>query len=151
VTPMSAIVPGTVADNELLYRRIPARFVQILPNGTLRATSQAFADRVFETSVNRAVLCQHRPESIRNDPSDGVASFIAADVRCFLEQRDARGAVIGSCGVDVLPAPERENAAHAVIVILPPCPPDKLFRKLCSRLALLAEQRDWEIVPQLSQ
>jgi hypothetical protein len=139
-----------VVDDEQLYRRVPIRFIQGLPDGTLRATSQAFADRTFETSVDRARFCPNGPRDTRRDPTDGVLSLLAGAVRTPLEQRDAKGSVIGSCDIDVLPAPLPENAAHAVIVITPPCPPDRLFRKLCARLALLAEQRPWEIAPQLT-
>jgi hypothetical protein len=139
-----------VADGEQLYRRVPIRFIQFLPDGTLRATSQAFADRTFETSVDRARLCPNGPRDTRRDPTDGVLSLLAGAVRTPLEQRDAKGSIIATCTIEVLAAPLPENTAHALIVIMPPCPPDRLFRKLCARLALLAEQRPWEIPPQMT-
>jgi hypothetical protein len=138
-----------VADDEQIYRRVPIRFVQVLPDGMLRATSQAFADRAFEISVDRARLCSNGPRDTQRDPSDGVLGLVVGVVRAPLEQRDAKGGVVATCNIDVLPAPLLENAAHALIVIMPPCPPDRLFRKLCARLALLAEQHPWEIAPRV--
>jgi hypothetical protein len=40
-----------------------------------------------------------------------------------------------------------DNPAHAEIHTIPDCPDKKVFRKLCERLAQLANERSWEIEP----
>jgi hypothetical protein len=147
-----------VTDDEILYRRVPyGRNLYILqPDGTVRFSSQAFSDRSFRPSVDRAKLCYHDPRRTQHEASDGVTSLVVHDVRSIdtIVQNDKDGKPIRTFGVDVehvpiLNHPELpDNPAHAEIHTVPECPDKKIFRKLCERLAQLASKRSWEIEPQ---
>ena len=147
------IVP--VADNEILYRRIPRieGLYVIQADGTVKVSSAAFSDRSFRPSVDRAELCHNDPKKNQHEPSDGVVSVITGDVRSTdtVVQNDKDGKTIRSFDVDVEPVPILnhpklpDNPAHAEVYITPPCPNKTVFRKLAERLAQLANERRWEI------
>lgn len=138
-----------VADGEVLYRRVPRQYYTVAPDNTLKVTSQAFAERNQRPSVNRADLCNHDPVPMCNGPTDGVVSIVTKDVRDTdtVVQNDARGRPIQIYYVDVDPAPLADNPAHAEIYVQPQCPTPNVFRKLCTRLARLANERAWEVYP----
>lgn len=142
-----------VADDEVLYRRVPHRPGHFLDeNGRVRVTSQAFSDRRFRPSVDRAKLCGHDPSHTRAAPTDAVASLVARQVRGIdtVEQRNEKGEVILRHSIDVEPRPIRDdpvlpdNPAHAEIFAVPEFQNERTFRKLRESLALLAE---WQIPP----
>src|SRR5438128_11449008 len=86
-----------VADDEVLYRRVPHRpghFVD--ENGHVRVTSQAFSDRRFRPSVDRAKRCGHDPSHTQAAPTDAVVSLVAWQVRGIdtVEERNEKGAGI---------------------------------------------------------
>ena len=64
-----SIVP--VADNEILYRRIPCieGLYVIQADGTVKVSSAAFSDRSFRPSVDRAELCHNDPKETQHDQS----------------------------------------------------------------------------------
>lgn len=138
-----------VADDELLYRRVPAGCYARQPDGTLLILSVAFADRAFRPSVDRAALRGHDPRGMVAAPTDGVVGVVAADVRATdsVDQRDAKGQLVRVLYVDVEPVPLPENPAHAEIFVRPDCPTQGVFRKLCNRLARLANERAWAVRP----
>jgi hypothetical protein len=150
-----SIVP--VADDEILYRRIPygKGLYAIQTNGTVRISSQAFSDRNFRPSVDRAELCHNDPRRTQRELSDGVASILTANVRSIdtVVQNDENRKTIQAFAVDVEHAPIinhpelPDNLAHAEIHTNPECPNKTVFRKLCEKLAQLASERPWEIEP----
>lgn len=147
-----------VADDEILYRRIPhgKNLYVVQSDGTVKFSSQAFADRSFRPSVDRAELRHYDPHLTQKDPSDGVASVITKDVRSIdtVVQNDEKGNPIRIFCADVEHVPIMnhpdlpDNLAHAEIYLIPECSNKTVFRKFCERLALLAGERPWEIEPQ---
>jgi hypothetical protein len=139
-----------VAEDEVLYRRIPQSkdLYAKQANGTIKVSSQAFSDRAYRPSVDRANLCDHNPRHTQLAPSDAVVSLVTHDVRSIdtIERNDQHGNPIQSFRVDVESVPMPENRAHAEICTLPECD-QKTFRRLREALALLANQREWEIEP----
>ena len=150
-----SIVP--VADEENLYRRVPhgMNLYVIQTDGKVKISSQAFADRSFRPSVDRAELCDHDPRRTQHKLSDGVASVVTRDVRSIdtVVQNDKHGNPNQTFSIDVEHVPILndpmlpDDPAHAEIHTIPECPDKKVFRKLCERLAQLASERPWEIEP----
>lgn len=139
-----------VKDDELLYRRVQARRKLKVrqPDGTFRVSSQAFNDRYYRPSVNRAELCNYDPRLVQFEPTDGVVSLVTRDVRAIdhLIQYDSKQQPIQKYNVDVEHVPEPDNFAHAEIYMIPTTEnPKAVFHKLIERLAQLASQRAWEI------
>jgi hypothetical protein len=126
-----------IADEELLYRRV-LRDHLVREDGALRISSQAFADRSMQPSVDRAELCDHDPRWTQQEPTNGVLSLLAADVRGTLPQRDERGRETGVYAIDVKPDPLPDNPAHALIYAEPPFATRSVFRRLLERLAQMA-------------
>jgi len=147
------IIP--VADDEVLYRRVPRveGLYIIQAGGTIKVSSAAFSDRSFRPSVNRAELCHNDPGETQRDPSDGVVSVVAGDVRSIdtVVRNDGKGNLIQAFGVDVehvpiINHPELpDNPAHAEIYLIPTSSNKAVFRRLCERLTQLANERPWEI------
>ena len=139
-----------IADDEILYRRVPndTTFYKVV-DGKIQVSSQAFSDRNFRPSVDRAKLRENDPRHTQRKPSDGIVSVITQDVRAIhgLVQNDKEAR---SFTVDVEHAPifndpvEPDNPAHAEIHTIPMCD-KKVFRKLIERLAQLAKARPWEM------
>jgi hypothetical protein len=141
--------PLPIADDELLYRRVRREDYRWQPDGTPLALSVAFADRRYRPSVNRAALCNYDPSVLVAAPTDGVVGIHAAEVRATDEivQNDAHGRPLRAYLADVEPVPLPDNLAHAEIVLHPDCDTVSVFRKLCTRLARLANARPWELYP----
>lgn len=144
-----AIVDGDadrVDDEELLYRRLTVGLgYKRLPDGQLRISASAFADRGRRPSVDRAKLRDNDPSLTRLHQTDAVASLIAAQVRHIqVSTNDSDGKPILAHAVDVEPVPLDENPAHAEIFALPFPDKDKTFERIRTSLAQLAR---WEIEP----
>ena len=138
-----------VTDDELLYRRVRSEDYRWQADGTPLVLSVAFADRRSRPSVNRASLCGHDPTVLVVAPTDGVVGILVADVRATdtVVQNDARGRPLHAYLVDIEPVPLPDNPAHAEIFLHPDCDTVSVFRKLCTRLARLANARPWELIP----
>ncbi len=148
-----SIIP--VDDVEILYRRI--RHVEglyvVQADGTAKVSSAAFSDPNFRPSVDRAELFHNDPTKTQRDPSDGVVSIVAGNVRSIdtVVQNDKAGKIIQTFDVDIEHVPilnhptMPDNPAHAEICMIPSCPNKSVFRKLSERLAQLANGRPWEI------
>lgn len=106
-----------VEDGEILYRRIQAgkKYKVPQPDGTFRLSSMAFGDPAYRPSVNRAELCGNDPSKTQINPTDGVVSLIACDVRAIdrVVQHDRNGEPIFTHNIDVEHMPEPQNFAHA--------------------------------------
>ena len=123
-----SIVP--VADNEILYRRIPCieGLYVIQADGTVKVSSAAFSDRSFRPSVDRAELCHNDPKETRHEPLDGVVSVVTRHVRSIdtVVQNDKAGKVIQTFNVEIEHVPILshptlpDNPAHAEIYTIPP-------------------------------
>jgi len=144
-----------VADDEILYRRVPRiEGLYVIQNDkTVRVSTAAFSDRAFRPSVDRARLHQHNPKRIQREPSDGVVSVVTLDVRSIdtvvQQDKDKNTLQIFTVDVEHVPilndAVLPDNLAHAEIYTKPPCPNRSIFRKLAERLAQLANERGWDI------
>ena len=141
----------TVADVELLYRRVPDRaenFPIDAPSGIRRLSSTAFSDRYFHPSVDRADLCEHKPAHVQSDPTDGVVSLCVHQIRTIEAVRnDANGREVQRYIADVEPNPLNGNKAHAEILVNPAISSETktVFKKIIERLSRLAVM--WEIAP----
>ncbi len=140
-----------ITDDEVLYRRVPSNMkglLKTLPDGTLKVSSQAFLDRNYRPSVDRAKLRNFNPSQTLGPFLGGVVSVITGDVRSIVDLVQPPL----SMKVDVEPKPiiddpiEPDNPAHAEIYTNPICS-RSAFQRLCERLALLANSRPWEIEP----
>lgn len=148
------MLKNTVTDDEILYRRVPHdRNFLVVRDGKMRVSSQAFADRFFRPSVDRAKLCENDPRHTQRQQSDAVVSIVTGNVRAIdnITKTGSDGQV-QKFDIDVEHMPivnyplEPDNLAHAEIHTKPEC--DKnIFRKLKERLAQLANERLWEIEP----
>jgi hypothetical protein len=148
------VVEDFVADNELLYRCV---FYQTsdgtktykLEGDKIYVSTSAFRDASSAPSVDRAILCEYDPTYTQKNPKDGVVSLICQEVRLIdsVVQKDSKGREEFAYKIDVLPRPIPENKAHAQIEPTPAYRSKSVFRKLLERLAFLANQREWEILP----
>ncbi len=140
-----------ITDEEILYRCLfPGMdMYEFRPDGTLKITSQAFADREGKASVDRAELCDNNPRHTLVDPMGGVVSVVAGDVRSITNADITRNNRGGPFKVEVEHVPLPENDAHAEIYTIPPFTDadKKTYRRLRIALAQLAEARQCEIFP----
>ena len=131
-----------VGDEEELYRSVrPSEIIRDEEGHPQRASSQAFADRQQEVSVDRARLCDHAPRRARKSETDAVVVLLAGEVRRIrtLIQREEQGREIGLYSIDLRPDPLPDNPAHALIVADPRFATRSLFKRLQERLALIAQ------------
>lgn len=146
-----------ISDDEVLYRRVPSNIkglLKIQPDGTVKVSSQAFQEPNRRPSVDRAKIRENDPWKTLGSYTGGVISIITFDVRSIdiLVQYDKNQNPTGPIKVDVKPDPifddpiEPDNPAHAEIYTDPICSKNA-FQRLCERLALLANNRPWEIEP----
>ncbi len=147
-----------VHDDEVLFRCVffedverPKRYV--LDDGTLRVTSAAFLDRNMQISVDRASLCENNPTHTQKNESDGVIMFVAHEIRAVDDLKKSGGnkdkPAIDYI-MDVVPAPEEENPAHAELRANPhfdEIDRKKAFRTLRYKLAEIANRHGWLIKP----
>jgi hypothetical protein len=149
------MISDVVQDTEVLYRRIPADrdLYTLREDGSIEVHSSAFSDREFRISVDRAKLCGYNPRYTLRGEKGGVVSLLARDV-CNTEgltRNDQQGRAIQHFAIEIDPAPLENNSAHAEIYAIPPftrADRKSAFRRLCQRLAYLAEARAWEIWPE---
>jgi len=142
-----------VDDNELLYRRIPAgwNLYKIGADGKIEISSQAFADRELRVSVDRAKLCGNNPQHTLGDKPGGVVTLLASEVRNIDDLvRNAPGGNVTRFKIEIEPVPLFNNPAHAEIYANPQfteADKRRAFKRLCQRLAQLAESTPWAIPP----
>ena len=143
-----------VDPDEILYRRILAgrKLYNYLPDGTIKISSMAFTDQEFKISVDRAKLCTNDPRYTLGYELGGVVSLVTRDIQDItdLTRNNQKGETIEQFKIDVEPDPLPNNDAHAVIFATPEfTKADKqaAFKRLCKRLARLAGERQWEILP----
>lgn len=146
---------NSITDDEILYRRVPSgrNLYEILSDGTIRLSSQAFYESGHRPSVDRAKLRNYDPKLTLGQFSGGVVSFVTLDVRSItIDVLDKQINSSYHYVVDVEPAPVfdhptlTDNPAHAEIYTIPLCD-KKAFKILRERLLQLANARSWEIVP----
>lgn len=144
-----------VQDDEVLYRRVlyGVSHYRII-DGKPKLSSQAFTDRNQAPSVDRATLRGNDPYLTQKNPTDSVVSLLTSDVRATDTVKTFENGVpkiiykIDVVSVPLIGIPgENDNSAHAEIRPNPEYKGDKPFRKLLERLALLANDRKWEIPP----
>jgi hypothetical protein len=137
-----------VKDQEKLYRSIaPYRNPYKKIDGKLRISSQAFSDRNYEPSVDRAELCAHNPHYTKKSETAGVVYLLAKDVRDEkIFSKQPTGDI--NYSLDVKAAPSQNNKAHALIIGIPKYKTSNIFRKAQERLAILAEKNGWRLIPE---
>jgi hypothetical protein len=147
-------VEDFVADNESLYRCVfhqtsDGTQTYKIENDKAYISTAAFRDSSSAPSVDRACLCNHDPTYTQKSPQDGIISLISREVRLInsIIQKDSKGREEFTYKIDVLPRPLPDNVAHAQIEPTPAYRSKSVFRKLLERLAFLANQREWEILP----
>lgn len=143
-----------VADDEFLYRCVFYRTsdgtkTYKVESGQVYVSISAFRDSSLAPSVDRAILCEYNPTYTQKNLEDGVVSLICQDVRLIdsVVQKDSKGKEEFTYKIDVLPRRLPNNDAHAQIEPTPTYRSKSVFRKLLERLAFLANQREWEILP----
>jgi len=148
------VVENFVADDELLYRCVFYTTSDGSKNYKLEGSqvvvsSQAFRDIFSSPSVDRAIFCSYNPTYTQKNVEDGVISLICQSVRLIddVVQRDSKENEEFKYKIDVFPRPLLDNEAHAQIEPTPAYRNKNIFRKLRERLAFLANQRSWEILP----
>lgn len=135
-----------VEDHEILYRRVvfdPLCF-QETEEG-LKVRPQAFRDREYQPSVDRAKLCNHNPKYTQGDLRNGVVSLVTGEVRSIANVVKGKPPI--QYEVDVVYDPLPDNSAHAEIRTHPKIRSKKVFKRLRISLAILANRRGWLIPP----
>lgn len=130
-----------VAGEERLYRSVrSSEIIRDASGQALRASSQAFADRHQQVSVNRAALSDHDPHSTQKSRSDAVVELVAGEVRAIrsLVRLADQGREVGLYTIGVRPDPLPDNTAHAVSYAHPQFASRSLFKKLQEQLAYMA-------------
>lgn len=136
-----------IADAEILYRRVlsDSKFTT-LDSGTLFVAPAAFFDRNKQPSVDRATLCNHDPSYAQaDDERTGVVQLVALDVRNLELRKEGNNPV--EYAADVIADPIALNPAHAEIRTDPTISSSKVFKRLRTGLAILANQHGWLIEP----
>jgi len=141
-----------VDDNEQLYRRVLKEHYTV-EGGVLRISSQAFSDRRWEPSVDRARLREFDPRRTQVSADSGVVSIVARDVRAITQVTRQQDNVTTVFMPDPIEDPisasqgVEANPAHAVIVTNPRIPNGSTFRKLLEALSYLANKTGWVLPP----
>ncbi len=93
---------SSIADDEVLWRRIIPSWLQHEPNGNLRPQSVAFIDRhTGEVSVHLASIMRDPTIALRGHPEDSLTSIRAGYPR--------------SLGYAIVSDPKPEDSSHALI------------------------------------
>lgn len=131
-----------IEDEELLYRRILPAYIDWTKYPP-EPRSEAFSDRNFRVSVDRALLCDHDPTHTQEEGENFVCCLVTLDVRKIHEvvKGDSKGGVSVQYEVDVEPQPLSHNQAHAEIFALPYISTRQVFRRLRHALQRLSS---WE-------
>lgn len=137
-----------IGNEERLFRRIFAQEKYghyEYKNGRIHLTDNAFNDREYEPSVDRATLCKHGAESAKNPRNvsggekNGVAVLVAKEIRSIPPE------IVAGKAVDVEYRPT-QNPAHSVILGRPSFT-DLDFDLLKAQLCILANSRKLAIKP----
>lgn len=141
-----------VEDDEILYRRVlfQKNHYRIDSEFNVKISSQAFLDRQYKVSVDRAKICNFDPTKTQQKKENAVVSLLTKDVRRIdtVIERNQKGKCVEKHRIDVIPDALEDNEAHALIVTDPDYQkPKKVFRKLVDALARLANEREWVIYP----
>lgn len=131
-----------IGDDELLYRCVK-RVHWKREGDSFRLSSQAFTDRYYRISVDRANLCGNDPSNTQMDDTDYVRSLLTADVRATNTVIKYENNVpLVHHNVDVESAPLPDNTAHAEIYTDPEISSKGVFRRLQERLICLSRWED---------
>ena len=133
-----------VGDEEILYRNVRWKYCDTSTPGVIRLSPEAFFDPQRRPSVDRGVLCNHDPSHTQLG-NDGVAVLIACQVRKIDDVLLL--APVRTFRVDVEPKPLHSNPAHAQVFLDPSSNNDKVFRRLRTSLARIANSHPWAIEP----
>ena len=144
-----AAIGEAIRDEEVFFRRVlpGSNHYTRTPDG-IRISSQAFADRNFEPSVDRRALIEYLslggPAFTQGEPANGVLRIQARDVRGVEFTHSPAKQQPESYKADIHPWPLENNPTHCVIRLQPTTDKASVFKKLLERLALLAK---WQIHP----
>ena len=147
-----------IQDDEVLYRSVRGKYGEEYSYdnmGKLKISSEAFRDRERKPSVDRAALREFNPALSKLSETDGIVSFITADVRTIgTVKTKIQNADTIVHAVDVIYDPTPENPAHSKIVVNPDLFGSRnkqrnIFKLLQLALAELAEKNGWILEPSL--
>ena len=155
---------NSVRNDEELYRSVRGELEAeeyIIENGKLRIRQNAFRDGNKEPSVDRAELNQSNPCLSKKSDTDGVVSFMTAEVRDIgtVTTRDQNANVVVhtvDVTYDPYPKSDPKNCAHSYISVDPDfCDPifdtnskkNRTFERLKVALARLATKNGWTLEP----
>lgn len=133
---------SNIEDEELLYRRVLPDHVDWKSHPP-ELTSEAFGDRGYRVSVDRAELCGHNPVHTQDGKANYVCCLVTLAIRKIdvVVRRDQNGEVSVKHNIDVEAVPLRDNDAHAEIFGQPHLSNDKVFRRLRHALR---ERSSWK-------
>ena len=142
-----------VLDHELIYRAVrdtSDHHVCDAEGRLLRLGNSAFNDPERKPSVDRATLQQGGPVLSRRNPSDGVVTLCAVEVRSVssVVTNNAKGEPLHTHAVDVKHIPELTNYSHAQIESAPAVASDGAWKKLKEALCRIAMTRGWSATPE---
>ena len=148
-----------VEDDEELYRNVHGdpQFDEYYYDveGKLIFQRAAFNDTDKKPSVDRAKMVGDNPSDALLNPTNGIVSLLAKDVRAITGVKTTVENETTVHAVDVVYDPECERLAHSIITVKPEYPKvgnqqKKAFRRLRTALARLATQNGkWTVQPKL--
>ena len=124
-----------------------------IQEGELKIEYHAFWDGSKKPSVDRAKLKDFDPASALLCKTNGIVSIKASDIRAIGSVKTKHAnEVIADHAVDVIPDPEPDNPAHALIIVKPELFDSKnkqrnAFKLLQIALAELATKSGWTLEP----
>ena len=145
-----------VQDDEELYRNVRGGPESIEYShddaGMLIIQPEAFRDRCKKPSVDRAKLVGYNPSAVLLNPTNGIVSLMAGDVRAITEAVTTTEDETVAHAVDVVYVPTPERRAHAQITVDPEffgsrSKRGKVFKFLQKALARLATKSEWTLEP----
>ncbi len=145
-----------VLDDEELYRNVRAGPGSIEysydDEGRLIIQPEAFRDRHKKPSVDRASLVDYNPSVVLLNPTNGIVSLMAGDVRAIADVVTTTRDKTVNHVVDVVHDPTPQRRSHAVINVNPEffdseSKQKKVFKFLQKALARLATAHGWTLRP----
>lgn len=145
-----------VQDDEELYRNVRGGQGSIEysydDEGRLRIQPEAFRDRYKKPSVDRASLVEYIPSAVLLNPTNGIVSLMARDVRAIADVVTTTRDKTVNHVVDVVHDPTPERQSHAIINVNPEffdseSKQKKVFKFLQKTLARLATINGWTLRP----
>jgi hypothetical protein len=128
-----------VDDNEILYRCVKPVHWKRRENGEFYLSAQAFTDRNYRPSVDRAKLCSYDPSYTQREETDYICTLLTEDIRAIetvVKYHDSQP--VEQHAIDVDPVPLHDNAAHAEIYAHPQISSRSVFRRLQESLVGLS-------------